>query len=90
MKGDVLPDPMPVVRSEVQELQSPALIRAVVHDLNLAQDPEFNGALRPPGLMARFMELVLPRSPPRAPPLPPASDGGADRRRRAQPPHGQQ
>ena len=74
VKGDVLADPMPAVRSEVQELQSPTLIRGVVHDLNLAQYPEFNGALRPPGLMDRFWQLVLPRSAPGAPPSPQVLD----------------
>jgi polysaccharide biosynthesis transport protein len=68
VKGDVLPDPMPIVRSEVEELQSPALIRAVVQDLKLEQDPEFNGTLRPPGLIDRLMQRVMPHAAPSAPP----------------------
>lgn len=63
LKGEVLPDPMPQVRSEVQELQSPTLIKTVINDLKLEQNPEFNPTLRPPGLMARIksgIEAVLP------------------------------
>lgn len=63
LKGDVLPDPMPVVRSEVEVMQSPSLVRAVVNELKLQQDPEFNTTLRPPGLTARleaWIENSLP------------------------------
>ena len=58
LKGDMLPDPMPQVHSEVQKLQSPALIRTVVQQLHLAQDPEFNPLLRPPTLMQRVRASI--------------------------------
>lgn len=61
IKRESLPDPMPVVRSEVQVLQSPALIRDVVTDLNLKSDPEFNGALRPPGVIDRAKSWIAAR-----------------------------
>ena len=54
LKGDVLPDPMPQVHSEVQKLQSPALIRTIVQQLHLVQDPEFDPTLRPPTLMEQL------------------------------------
>ncbi len=54
LKGEMLPDPMPQVRSEVQELGSPALITTVINDLGLEQDPEFNPTLNPPGLVPRL------------------------------------
>ena len=60
LKGDMAADPMPVVRSEVEELQSPTLILAVVRDLGLEKDPEFNGTLRPPGLIARLRSRLFP------------------------------
>src|SRR5205085_1729276 len=63
LKGDVLPDPMPVVRSEVEVLLSPALIRRVVDELKLEQNPEFNTTLQPPGFMSRlqgWIENALP------------------------------
>lgn len=65
LKGDILPDPMPIVRSEVEVLQSPSLIRSVVDDLKLEQNPEFNTTLRPPSFMSRLksgIEKSLPRS----------------------------
>jgi polysaccharide biosynthesis transport protein len=59
LKGDVLPDPMPMVRSEVEELESPALIRQVVNKLGLEHDPEFNSTLRPPSFMTKIRAAVL-------------------------------
>ena len=47
------PDPMPGLRSEVQVLTSPALLQQLVDSMHLADDPEFNGSLRPPGLQDR-------------------------------------
>jgi capsular exopolysaccharide synthesis family protein len=41
------------VESEVQVLRSPALAEAVVRDLRLDKDPEFNGALTKPSLLTR-------------------------------------
>jgi uncharacterized protein involved in exopolysaccharide biosynthesis/Mrp family chromosome partitioning ATPase len=60
LKSPVLADPMPVVRSEVAILQSPALVRAVVRDLKLQNDPHFNTTLQPPPLLARI-KLALAR-----------------------------
>jgi len=65
LKGELLPDPMPQVRSEVQELGSPALIATVINDLGLERDPEFNPTLNPPGLVPRIkiaVENLLPPS----------------------------
>ena len=64
IKRESLPDPMPVVRSEVQILQSPALIRQVVHDLDLGADPEFNPTLRPPGPVASAKTWIADQLPP--------------------------
>ena len=47
LTGDSMPDPMPVVRSEVQVLTSRALIQKVADALNLEASPEFNATLRP-------------------------------------------
>ncbi|MGI4794668.1 MAG: Wzz/FepE/Etk N-terminal domain-containing protein, partial [Janthinobacterium lividum] len=47
------PDPMPGLRSEVQVLTSPALLQQLVEAMHLADDPEFNGSLRPPTLQDR-------------------------------------
>jgi polysaccharide biosynthesis transport protein len=63
LKSPMLADPMPMVRSEVALLQSPSLIRAVVDDLKLKQDPDFNPTLRPPTPMdraKRWLVRVLP------------------------------
>ncbi len=65
LKSPVLADPMPVVRSEVAILQSPALIRSVVRDLKLQNDPNFNTTLRPPPLLTR-LKLDLARMLPTA------------------------
>ncbi|MGI3778655.1 MAG: GumC family protein, partial [Janthinobacterium lividum] len=47
------PDPMPGLRSEVQVLTSPALLQQLVEAMHLADDPEFNGSLRPPTFQDR-------------------------------------
>jgi len=60
LKSPVLADPMPVVRSEVAVLQSPALLRAVARDLKLDRVPDFNTTLRPPSRVAR-LKLELAR-----------------------------
>lgn len=41
------------VETEVEVLRSPGIAAAVVSDLQLDRDPEFNPALSPPGLLAR-------------------------------------
>jgi len=43
------------VESETRVLQSRNLAERVVNKLQLDKDPEFNGALRPPGLFARYL-----------------------------------
>lgn len=48
LSGDAM-----VVNSEVEVMRSRSLLGRVVKDLNLTQDPEFNGALVPPSLAAR-------------------------------------
>ena len=48
---DNLVDPSPQVRSETLLLRSPALLRKLVDELNLAEDPEFNPLLRPAGIV---------------------------------------
>ncbi len=60
LSSDALPDPMPLVRTEVQELQSRALLQQVADALHLSADPEFNGALRPPTALAQA-KLALAR-----------------------------
>ncbi|WP_158291993.1 GumC family protein [Paracraurococcus ruber] len=50
--SDAAPDPMPWVRTEAAVLRSPMLLRSAAQDLSLDQDPVFNPALRPPGLLA--------------------------------------
>ena len=54
-------DPSPQVRSETLLLRSPALLRKVVDDLELAEDPEFNPLLRPPGFLDQAKDLVRRR-----------------------------
>ncbi|HYF06723.1 MAG TPA: Wzz/FepE/Etk N-terminal domain-containing protein, partial [Acetobacteraceae bacterium] len=61
----VVPDPIPIVRSEMQQLRSRALLREVVDEFNLVTRPEFNPALEGPGLRTRvfaFLRDVLPPS----------------------------
>jgi capsular exopolysaccharide synthesis family protein len=43
------------VEGETRVLQSRNLAERVVDKLQLERDPEFNGALRPPGLLARYL-----------------------------------
>ena len=65
VNGEALPDPMPMVRSEVQILTSRALLQQVASDLNLYADPEFNASLRPPAPLSRLkreLSRVLPPS----------------------------
>ena len=85
--GEPMADPMPVVRSEAQVLQSRSLVKSVVKDLNLTSYPEFNGSLRGPSLKTQvggvvrdwlpaFMADPLVKSGilPQAHPAPPSSD----------------
>ena len=68
--SEPMSDPMPVVRSEAQILQSRSLVKSVVKDLNLTSYPEFNGSLRGPPLKARVGGVLrdwLPASRGRSP-----------------------
>lgn len=51
-------DPSPQVRSETLLLRSPALLRKVVDELKLADDPEFNPLLRAPGFADQAKNLI--------------------------------
>lgn len=53
-----LMDPAPQVRSETLLLRSPAVLRKVADDLELAADPEFNSLLRPPGVVDHIKGFV--------------------------------
>ena len=53
LSSEIMSDPMPVVRSEAQILQSRSLVKSVVKDLNLTAYPEFNGSLRGPSFKTR-------------------------------------
>jgi len=55
---DNLMDMSPQVRSETLLLGSPALLRKVADNLDLAKDPEFNPLLQPPGLIDHAKDLV--------------------------------
>ena len=65
LRSDAGPDPMPFVRTEVQAMTSPALVRQVISTLNLEADPEFNTALQPPTIVdevRNFVRSLLPAS----------------------------
>ncbi len=64
LRSDSGPDPMPIVRTEVQALTSRALIEEVIGELKLDQVAEFNPALRPPAMMDRakdWMKSLFPQ-----------------------------
>jgi polysaccharide biosynthesis transport protein len=70
LRADNSPDPMPMVRTEVQALTSRALVAAVAAKLHLNENPEFNAALRPPSMLDQgkdmvgsFVARLLPHSP---------------------------
>ena len=85
LSNEFMADPMPVVRSEAQVLQSRSLVKSVVQDLNLTAYPEFNGSLRGPSLKTQvggflrdrlpafiadpLVESGIPASSPSSPPL---------------------
>ena len=54
LSGEGYSDPMPVVRTEVQVFRSGVLLPAVIDELQLVDDPEFNPALRPPTLFSKL------------------------------------
>ena len=75
LRADNQPDPMPEVHTEMQALSSRQLVQEVVNQLHLDQDPEFNAALRPPGIFASLkdkLKSLLPHGNAVAP------NGGAD------------
>ena len=62
--GEGMPDPLPLVRSEMQQLRSRALLREVVDQFNLVSRPEFNPALEGPGLRQRLLAWLRDVLPP--------------------------
>jgi polysaccharide biosynthesis transport protein len=58
LSSQTMADPMPIVRSETQVLTSRALVQAVVEELNLTADPEFNTALKGLPLKQRLLGAV--------------------------------
>lgn len=57
-----------VVKTEVEVLRGRTLMGRVADELALAEDPEFNSALRPKGLVARAKEFVFGAKPAQADP----------------------
>ena len=55
--GELATGTTSVVRTEIEVLRSRNLVAQVVGALDLTRDPEFNGALRQPSLLARFLGL---------------------------------
>jgi polysaccharide biosynthesis transport protein len=60
LRADNIPDPMPVVRTEMQALVSPDLVRGVVEKLHLADLAEFNAELRAPSLLKSLRAEIFP------------------------------
>jgi uncharacterized protein involved in exopolysaccharide biosynthesis len=58
LRTDASPDPMPLVRTEVQALGSHQLLARVVNELQLARDPEFNHALQPESTVGRATDWL--------------------------------
>jgi succinoglycan biosynthesis transport protein ExoP len=61
--GSETSDALTFVRSESQVLTSRALVQAVIEELNLTADPEFNSALNGPPLKARIGGAIRDRLP---------------------------
>lgn len=59
LRNESAPDPMPWVRTEVQSIASRDLLQVVVNKLQLADLPEFNGSLRPPGVLQGVKDALL-------------------------------
>lgn len=60
---DILTDPTfskDTLQNEVEVLRSRTVLDAVVDELDLRADPEFNPALRPPGRLAAILDHVSP------------------------------
>ncbi len=58
LRGQNSPDPMPMVKTELQAIAARGLVQSVVDSLELVKDPEFNAALRPPTVFGGFMDQV--------------------------------
>jgi succinoglycan biosynthesis transport protein ExoP len=56
---ELIADPA-TIQSEIQFLTSPAFLRRMVEQLNLVEDPEFNGALREGAGQPSVLELLNP------------------------------
>ncbi len=56
---ELVADPA-TIQSEIQFLTSPAYLRRMVEQLNLVEDPEFNGALREDADQPSVLELLNP------------------------------
>ena len=56
---ELIADPA-TIQSEIQFLTSPAYLRRMVEQLNLVEDPEFNGALREDADQPSVLELLNP------------------------------
>jgi capsular exopolysaccharide synthesis family protein len=56
---ELIADPA-TMQSEIQFLTSPAFLRRMVEQLNLVEDPEFNGALREDAGQPSVLELLNP------------------------------
>ncbi len=66
IQSDNMPDPLPLVRTEVQALSARQLVQDVIDKLHLDQDPEFNPALRPPSMSDQakdWVKSLLPEGP---------------------------
>ena len=61
--GSETSDALTFVRSELQVLTSRALVQAVIEELNLTADPEFNAALQGPSLKVRIGGAIRDRLP---------------------------
>ena len=71
---ELIADPA-TIQSEIQFLTSPAYLRRMVEQLNLVEDPEFNGALREDADQPSVLELLNPMRYVPESWLPPASVG---------------
>ena len=66
LRSDNMPDPLPVVRTEVQALSTRQLVQGVIDKLHLDQIEEFNPALQPATTLDRakdYVRSLLPQGP---------------------------
>jgi succinoglycan biosynthesis transport protein ExoP len=57
-RSESIPDPMPLVRTEVQALVSRPIVQSVILALGMDRLPEFNPALRAPSVASRLREWL--------------------------------